>query len=55
LAQEVILKAWAAFDRFEPGTRARPWLLTITRNVFLSGRRRKRNVILMSDLDDDDD
>lgn len=33
LAQETMLKAFRSIDRFEPGTDARAWLLTILRNA----------------------
>lgn len=33
LAQETLLKAFRFLDRFEPGTDARAWLLTILRNT----------------------
>jgi RNA polymerase sigma-70 factor (ECF subfamily) len=42
LVQETLLKALANIDRFEPGTRLRPWLFTIMRNTFYSDCRKKR-------------
>ncbi|MDE2302739.1 MAG: sigma-70 family RNA polymerase sigma factor [Sphingomonadales bacterium] len=42
LVQETLLKAWAARDRFEPGTSIRAWTFVILRNVYLSGLRRAR-------------
>lgn len=42
LAQEALLKAWAARDKFEAGTNLRAWLFIILRNVFLSQMRRAR-------------
>lgn len=42
LAQEALLKAWAARDRFEAGTNLRAWVFIILRNVFLSQMRRNR-------------
>lgn len=35
LVQETFLRAWRAFDQYERGSRARSWLFTICRNVFL--------------------
>jgi RNA polymerase sigma-70 factor (ECF subfamily) len=40
LVQETFLRAYRAWDQFEQGTRAKSWLFTICRNVFL--RRRER-------------
>lgn len=42
LAQEALLKAWAARDRFQPGTNLRAWVFIILRNIFLSQMRRAR-------------
>lgn len=43
LVQETFLKAYRAFDRYEPGTNARAWLFRILRNTFLNRyERRKR-------------
>ena len=35
LVQETFLRAWRSFEQFKPGTRAKSWLFTICRNVFL--------------------
>jgi RNA polymerase sigma-70 factor (ECF subfamily) len=40
LVQETFLRAYRAWDQFERGTRAKSWLFTICRNVFLRGRER---------------
>jgi RNA polymerase sigma-70 factor, ECF subfamily len=40
LVQETCLRAFRAFDRFNPGTNCRAWLLTILRNAFLNRIRR---------------
>lgn len=40
LVQETYLRAWRAWDQYTPGTRARSWLFTICRNVFLRSRER---------------
>ena len=42
LVQETLLKAWAARDRFEPGTSMRAWTFVILRNVWLTDLRRNR-------------
>jgi len=42
LAQETYLRAFRSWDRYTPGTRAKSWLFTICRNVFL--RRRERGL-----------
>ena len=40
IAQETLIKAWHARDRFEPGTNLRAWLFTILRHEFYSHQRR---------------
>jgi len=35
LVQETFLRAWKAWDQYTSGTRAKSWLFTICRNVFL--------------------
>ncbi|WP_432201171.1 sigma-70 family RNA polymerase sigma factor [Erythrobacter sp. W53] len=42
LVQETMLKAWAAQDRFQPGTSMRAWTFVILRNVYLTDMRRNR-------------
>lgn len=42
LVQEALLKAWAAQDRFEPGTSMRAWTFVILRNAYLTDMRRNR-------------
>jgi RNA polymerase sigma factor (sigma-70 family) len=42
LVQETLLKAWAARERFQPGTSMRAWTFIILRNLFLSNMRRNR-------------
>lgn len=40
LAQEALVKAWQARDRFEPGTNLKAWVFMILRNHFYSERRK---------------
>ena len=42
LVQETMLKAWAARDRFQPGTSMRAWTFVILRNAYLTEMRRNR-------------
>ncbi|QHL90441.1 sigma-70 family RNA polymerase sigma factor [Sphingomonas changnyeongensis] len=42
LAQDSLMRAWAARDRFEPGSNLRAWLFMIQRNLFLTQRRRDK-------------
>lgn len=49
LVQEAAIKAWAARERFEPGTSMKAWTFTILRNHYLSELRRSRR---QTDLDE---
>lgn len=40
LVQETFLRAYRSWDQYTKGTRAKSWLFTICRNVFLRGRER---------------
>ena len=42
LVQETAIKAWAARERFTPGTSMRAWTFTILRNHYLDEIRRNR-------------
>lgn len=42
LAQDSLMRAWAARDRFVPGSNLRAWLFMIQRNLFLTQRRRDK-------------
>lgn len=42
LVQEAVMRAWAFWDRFEPGTNARAWMHRILMNTFINGYRRKK-------------
>ena len=49
LVHETLLKAWAAQERFEPGTSMRAWTFVILRNAYLTDMRRNR---FRADYDD---
>lgn len=51
LVQESILKAYRAWDRFEAGTNARAWLMTILRNTFINQFRRQKSRPAQVDFD----
>lgn len=40
LVQETFLRAFRSWDQYTPGTRAKSWLFTICRNVYLRQRER---------------
>ena len=42
LVQEALMKAWAAQERFQPGTSLRAWTFVILRNAYLTDMRRNR-------------
>lgn len=42
LVQETFLRAFRSWEQFTPGTKARSWLFTICRNVFLRQQQRGR-------------
>jgi RNA polymerase sigma-70 factor (ECF subfamily) len=41
LVQETMLKAYRAWDQYQPGTNAKGWLLTILRHTFINEYRRR--------------
>jgi RNA polymerase sigma-70 factor (ECF subfamily) len=41
LVQEALLRAYQAFDRFEPGTNFRAWVVRILTNIFINNYRRR--------------
>jgi RNA polymerase sigma-70 factor (ECF subfamily) len=45
LVQETAIKAWAARERFIPGTNMRAWTFAILRNHYLSELRRNRHQV----------
>lgn len=42
LVQETYFRAFRAWEQYTPGTRAKSWLFTICRNVFLRQRERQK-------------
>lgn len=42
LVQDTMVKAWAARERFKPGTSMRAWTFVILRNTFFSNMRRNK-------------
>ncbi|HUP89981.1 MAG TPA: sigma-70 family RNA polymerase sigma factor [Longimicrobiales bacterium] len=41
LVQETFLRAWRSWDHYTPGTQAKSWLFTISRNAFLRQRQQE--------------
>jgi RNA polymerase sigma-70 factor (ECF subfamily) len=52
LVQETVLRALRFFDRFEPGTNCRAWLLTILHNTFRNQYRSSRRERGQVDIDE---
>lgn len=42
LTQETYLRAWQSWESFQPGTNCKAWLLTITRNLYITHYRRQQ-------------
>jgi RNA polymerase sigma-70 factor (ECF subfamily) len=53
ITQETFLRAFRTFDRFEPGTNCKAWLLTIVYSVFVNRYRRQQRepVVAVDDLE----
>ena len=52
LVQETALLAFKGFARFKPGTNFKAWFLTILRNRFVSGYRKKQREVKTVELED---
>lgn len=55
LTQETFLRAFRAFDSFQPGSNCRAWLLRIAYNLFCNEYRRKRRFPEAHPIDDGPD
>ena len=55
LVQDTYLRAFRAWEQYEPGTRCKSWLFTICRNVFLRRQERsqRHDAILLETTRDD--
>jgi RNA polymerase sigma-70 factor (ECF subfamily) len=51
VVQETFRRAYRSWHTFQPGSDARRWLFTITRNVFLRSRERERRHVEVEDGD----
>jgi RNA polymerase sigma-70 factor (ECF subfamily) len=51
VVQETFLRAYRSWHTFQPGSDARRWLFTITRNVFLRSKERERRHVELEDGD----
>ncbi len=53
ITQETYLRAFRTFDRFEPGTNCKAWLLTIVYSVFVNRARRQQRdpVVAVDDIE----
>jgi RNA polymerase sigma-70 factor (ECF subfamily) len=53
VTQETFLRAFRTFDRFQPGTNCKAWLLTIAYSVFVNRYRRQQRepVVAVDDVD----
>lgn len=49
LVQEALIRAWNARDRYAGGTNFKAWTLTILRNQFLNGLRRRKHTAEWND------
>ena len=54
LVQETFARAFRFFDKFEPGTNCRAWLLTIMRNLFYTHYRRNQEELELMDSNEID-
>ena len=52
LVQETFLRAFRAWDRFEPGTNLKAWLFKIMTNLFISSYRARRREPITVSTDD---
>jgi RNA polymerase sigma-70 factor (ECF subfamily) len=55
LVQDTLERAYAHYDRFQPGTNIRAWLFRILSNLAISAYRRRSTAPQLESLDDVDD
>ncbi len=55
LVQETYLRAFRFFDKFQPGTNFRAWLLSIVQNLFINRYRQKRREVTTVEWEKIDD
>lgn len=55
LVQDTLERAYAHYDRFQPGTNMRAWLFRILSNLAISAYRRRSHAPAFESLDDVDD
>jgi RNA polymerase sigma-70 factor, ECF subfamily len=55
LLQDALLRGYQKFDKYQPGTNLRAWLLQVMRNVWISRRRREAGVPYVLSLDEVDE
>lgn len=49
LAQDAVMRAWAAHGSFTPGTNMKAWVFTIARNHFLNDLRKSRHELQLEE------
>jgi RNA polymerase sigma-70 factor (ECF subfamily) len=52
LVQETFLRAWKYFDRFDPATNCRAWLLRILHNTWITQWRKTRLELPVADVEE---
>jgi RNA polymerase sigma-70 factor (ECF subfamily) len=55
LVQDTVVKAYRFFDRFQPGTNFRAWLLRVLTNLYINQYRKAERQGERVDLDDEED
>jgi RNA polymerase sigma-70 factor (ECF subfamily) len=55
LVQDTVVKAYRFYDRFQPGTNFRAWLLRVMTNLYINQYRKEERQGEQVDLDDEED